>query len=437
MEHTVEEVKLKCGAKGLLIDVPEAPVFCMEIWFRGGYNSVKNTEIREVAHIMEHMACGANAMHKSSVEVDRYIKKYGAYSNAWTGRDYLAYVRVCPDFDWQRILKQLVVQLTTPKFLEEEFKSEFGNVEEEMQMSANEKWRELGCRMNEEFGFTFSETYPVRLKKMQGVKLADIKEHYSRTHGANNAVFFIAGNLKKERNKIISILEGLNALPNTKKFKLSDYPEVKSYNQPVVVPKTDIDNIYFSMEMHGKLSTDVSMLDVNLSLGALCDILSDGDHSRIYGVARKNGWVYGLWCSRYSYEGGEYTFDISCQVGKKNIDKLLDLIAKVYKDIKLNGPKKSEVDEAVMAMKGGRRMDNQTARSVMNWYSGWYTSYEEEKLMDYDSSEERYDLVSKKLIQELFLNLIKTKKWGAGFLGNVTEEDAKKWNAKLAEIFED
>jgi hypothetical protein len=41
------------------------------------------------------------------------------------------------------------------------------------------------------------------------------------------------------------------------------------------------------------------------------------------------------------------------------------------------------------------------------------------------------------LLKNYLQILIKAKKWGAGFLGNVDEAKAKKWNAKLAEIFED
>ncbi len=437
MEHKVEEVKLKCGAKGLLIDVPESPVYCMEIWFRAGDSKAKEYEKYEAAHIMEHLAFGANAQHKSIAEVDRYIKKYGAYSNAWTSRNYLAYIRSCPDFDWERILRQLVVQVTTPKFLEKEFKAEVGNVQEEFRGRANNQWGELGAVMNKKFGWDYAETDNERLKLMEKVELKDIKEHYARTHGAENAVFFVAGNLKKEKKKIIDVLEGLRDLPKAGRFEISKYPIIKGYDKPVVIPKKDVDNVYFYMEMHADLEDDMDLLDLNLNLGALCDIFSHGDHSKIYGYARQNGWVYNLGCYKGSDESGVYSFDVWCQVGRENIDKLLDLIVKVYREVKLNGLKKSEVDEAAMAMKGSRRMDNQTAGRVMDWYASWYTSYEEEKLRDYDACEKNYDDINKDVIQKLFLNLIKTNKWGAGFLGNVTEKDAKKWNTKLAEIFED
>lgn len=436
MEHKVEEVKLKCGAKGLLIDTPDAPVFVMELWFRAGDSKVKNPLKFETAHIMEHMALGANAQHASKKDVDRYIDKYGAYSNAWTGRDYLAYVRVCPDFDWERILKQLVVQATTPKFLEKEFKAEFGNVEEEMRLRTNNHWDEIFQVMNQEFGFTYSDTWMQRLEKMQKVKLSDIREHYERTHGAKNLVFFVAGNLSKERDKILGILEGLDSLPDTERFKLSPYPKIKNYVKPVIIKKTDVPNVYFNFEVH---ATDGSLGQQYLgaNLAVLSKILGDGDHSRIYGKARQKGLVYSLGCSRGMSENGEYEFYTYAQVGHENINKLIELIVVEYKKLIKVGLSKEEVAEAVESMKGGMRMDNQTASSIMHWYSGWYTAAEKEQLLHYEDVDSWYDEVTPESIQELFLNLIKTKKWGAGFLGNVTEKDAKKWNAKLAEIFED
>ncbi len=436
MEHKVEEVKLKCGAKGLLIDVPDAPVFCMEIWFRAGDSTVKEYSKYEAAHIMEHLAFGANAQHASSADVDRYIKKYGANSNAWTGTDYLAYVRECPDFDWERILKQLVVQITTPKFLEKEFKAEFGNVEEEMRLRSNNKWDEIWQVMQPKFGWEYEEKWLDRLKMMQSVTNKDIREHYKRTHGADNLIFFIAGDLTGKKERITSVLEGLNSLPKTGKFKLYEHPEIKPYKAPVVIPKEDVDNVYLTLKAFGVLD-DYEQYQVITNFGVLNKILTDGDHSRIYGKARKRGLVYSLGCSRYASEKGNYNWSLSCQVGNKNIDELLDLIVNEIKKIIKDGVSKEDIAEAVTSLKGSLRMDNQTAGSIMHWNSSWYTSHEEERVYDFDNVDKWYDEVTPESIQKLFLNLIKTKKWGAGFLGNVTETQAKKWNKKLSEIFED
>ncbi len=436
MKHTVEEVKLKCGAKGLLIDVPGSSVVAMEAWFRAGYSKVKEYEKREVAHIMEHMALGANSEQHSSAEADRFIQKNGAYSNAWTSREYIAYTRVCPDFDWKRILRQLVVQLTTPKFLKKEFTSEFGNVEQEMQQSSNNRWRELDFAMDSGFGEPFSEFYLERLSLMQSVKVEDVKEHYKRTHGADNAVVFIVGDLKGKKSEILKTLEGLSSLPSTKRFKLMKPSEAKLFKKPLVLKKEDVPNVYVSFRMHAK-KKDSNQAVETLRLNTLGEILTSGDHSRIYGKARQRGLVYSLGYSRGMDIEGQYYFEIYFQAGQDKIDSLFDLISTELVKLKNCSLSEEEVQERVNAGIGSLRISNQTVQSILDWNAGWYTSSEVEKVHDFSKVGEWYKKVDVESIQELFLNLIKSKKWGAGFLGNVTEEDAKKWNAKLAEIFED
>ena len=436
MEHKVEEVKLKCGAKGLLIDVPDAPVVCMEIWFRAGDAYTPSVDKLETAHLMEHIAFAANKEQKNAAEVARVISKYGADYNAHTSKNFLSYEITCPDFDWERLLKHLVMQVTTPKFLKKEFDAEFGNVKEEMQLRSNNKWTELGDRMNQSFGFDYAQTNLERLELMSNVKYTDIKQHYLNTHFVNNCLFFIAGPIKENRNNIIEILEGLKELPSGPKLKLPEkiVPNAFSTN-PVFIPKEDVPNVFASIEMFAFNGINEDELTANLV--CLCNVMGNGDHSRVYGKARAKGIVYGLGFSRTSREDGLYSIDVSFQVSKDNMPKLLELLVKEMKDVAENGLTNQEVEEAIMAIKGSMRMSNQTAGRILNWNVGWYISSEEEQIHDYDKVASYYDKVTPESIQKLFLNLIKTKKWGAGFLGNVTEKDAKKWNAKLAEIFED
>ena len=61
MIHTAQEVILKNGARGLLIDVPGATVMDFEFNFRAGEYLVPR-EKWEVPHLMEHVLLGANQM---------------------------------------------------------------------------------------------------------------------------------------------------------------------------------------------------------------------------------------------------------------------------------------------------------------------------------------------------------------------------------------
>ena len=64
MKHTVEEIKLKNGATGLLIDIPGASVMSTRIQFRAGMRYAKNHELYEIPHVVEHLAFGANSKYK-------------------------------------------------------------------------------------------------------------------------------------------------------------------------------------------------------------------------------------------------------------------------------------------------------------------------------------------------------------------------------------
>ncbi|HRN90402.1 MAG TPA: insulinase family protein, partial [Candidatus Saccharibacteria bacterium] len=132
MNHNVEEVRLKNGARGLLIDVPGATVMSMQFQFRAGNRYAKSKDIEQVAHIMEHMAFGANARFKSEHEFEFEFTKNGAYHNAYTSDTSMVYEADCADFEWDRILELQKLAICTPKFNETELNAEKGNVRGEL-----------------------------------------------------------------------------------------------------------------------------------------------------------------------------------------------------------------------------------------------------------------------------------------------------------------
>ena len=54
LKHRVSEVVLKNGARGLLIDVPDATVWEFEFQFRAGHRLTRSDKIYQTAHVMEH-----------------------------------------------------------------------------------------------------------------------------------------------------------------------------------------------------------------------------------------------------------------------------------------------------------------------------------------------------------------------------------------------
>ena len=131
MKHTVEKVKLSNGAEGLLIDIPDASVMTFEFNFRAGEYLV-DPKKWETPHIMEHVLLGANKKYPKARMFQAEFEKNGAYNNASTGVYDITYEAECADFEWERILDLMLLAISQPLFLQEEFYAELGNVQEEL-----------------------------------------------------------------------------------------------------------------------------------------------------------------------------------------------------------------------------------------------------------------------------------------------------------------
>src|ERR1700685_2689599 len=167
MKHKVTEITLKNGAKGVLIHVPDASVMTFDFNFRAGEYLVKPDKW-EVPHLMEHVLLGANELIPRARDFQAELEKNGAYSNAATGVYDITYEAECADFEWDRVLGLLLISIARPLFLEEEFKAEFGNVQEEMAARSNNHFRRLSLEMREALGL-IAKTDIERLELMSNV----------------------------------------------------------------------------------------------------------------------------------------------------------------------------------------------------------------------------------------------------------------------------
>jgi secreted Zn-dependent insulinase-like peptidase len=84
VKHTVEEIILKNGAKGLLVHVPDAMVLDVYLNFRAGEYLVDRDKW-EAPHLMEHVLLGANDIYPRARDFQAVVEQNGAYSNASTG----------------------------------------------------------------------------------------------------------------------------------------------------------------------------------------------------------------------------------------------------------------------------------------------------------------------------------------------------------------
>ena len=391
MKHTVEEIQLKNGMKGLLIDIPGATVMATRIEFRAGMCFAKNHDVYELPHVVEHLAFGANAKYRDEQDFEAEFTKNGAYHNAWTSDVSVCYETECADFEWQRIMELQRVSICEPKFNEEELKSEKANVRSELTGYMNDYYRLLWPRVQQAVGEDVLDLNQ-RRETISNIELKDIREHYRRTHTARNMLFVIAGKIKGRRKEIIRDLESW-PLKEGEKFEI---PFVDLHNgEAVSIRRKDASNITFGFSL---VTPRHLAPEEAFSMNCLNHILNGTMSSKIFGAARKRGLVYGMGSSLANNAASAY-WDFDGEVNVENAEELFSLIQEEMMKT-LNG-EISEADfEAAKSYALGRfQMGAQTVGQIADYYAENY--FVNESIERYDEMPELIRKIDRSQMIEL------------------------------------
>lgn len=368
MKHSVEEITLKNGAKGLLIDIPGASVMSTRIQFRAGMMYAKNHYVYEIPHVVEHLAFGANAKYKDEQAFEADFTKNGAYHNAWTSDISVCYETECADFEWDRIMELQRVSICEPRFNEEELKSEKANVKSELTGYMNDYYRLLWPRVQQAVGEDILDLSE-RRETIANIELKDIREHYRRTHTAKNMLFIIAGKIHGRKHKIIRALEDWN-LREGEKFEIP-MTDLHS-SEAVSIRRKDASNITFGFSLVTPRHLEPNEV---FAMNCLNHILNGTTNSRIFGAARKQGLVYGMGSSIASNAKNAY-WDFDGEVNVENAEKLFDLIQTELTKA-LNGDISDKDFEAAKSYALGRfQMGAQTVGQIADYYAENYFTNE-------------------------------------------------------------
>ena len=375
MKHSVEEITLKNGAKGLLVDIPGASVMSTRIQFRAGMMYAKNKDVYEIPHVVEHLAFGANAKYKDEQAFEAEFTKNGACHNAWTSDISVCYETECADFEWERIMDLQRVSICEPRFNEEELKSEKANVRSELTGYMNDYYRLLWPRVQQAVGEDIL-ALPERLETIRNIELKDIREHYRRTHTANNMMFIIAGKMRGRKHRIMKMLEEWE-LKEGEKFEIP-LSELHS-SEAVSIRRKDASNITFGFSLVTPRHLDFTEV---FAMNCLNHILNGTTNSKIFGAARKRGLVYGMGSSVASNAHNSY-WDFDGEVNIENADALFELIQTELMKT-LNG---EILDMDFLAAKsyalGRFQMGAQTVGQIADYYAESY--FTNEKYERYDN----------------------------------------------------
>lgn len=418
MRHYISEVELDNGARGLFINVPDASVMTFNISFRAGEYLVPE-EKWEVPHLMEHLILGANKQFPRGRDFQADFERNGAYSNASTGTYDITYESECADFEWKRILDRMIIPLTEPLFLEDEYKAEFGNVREELTARSNNHFRHLSLALREAYGYR-STTYQNRLELMKNVELEDLIGHYKETHYTSNMRFVIAGKLSPARREHIKTRLSSIELPEGDGRKVLPVEKPIGLKKPLFIANDTVDNFYFYLDTFMKRR----MSDKELHAMSLVNsMLTETLHSRILGAAREHGLVYGM--------NSNIHFDMNCtnwwfgaQVQPKNAAKLFEIMIKEINEVKNGKITRDDLKAAKQYRLGRFQRDVQTIAGLSGGYMGRY--FFEDVVEEYTKTPEHIRSVTKAQIVNGVNELFAEDNWGLGILGGVDRKPANK-----------
>ncbi len=427
MKHSVTHLDLSNGAKGLLVNIPDATVMTFEINFRAGEYLVEQQKW-ETPHLMEHVLLGANEAYRKSRDFQAELEKNGAYANASTGSYDITYEAECADFEWDRILGLLVLAISKPLFLQEEFDSESRNVREELFSRSNNHFRHLNLALRKEYGFV-ALTDQERLKLMDNVTITDIIEHYKKTHRAPNMRFVIAGNLTKSRKEIIEKLLGNIELPEEGyRTPLPDETPI-SQKKPLFIKNPTVENLYFYLDTFiRRRLTDSESYAMMLTNAILTETL----HSRIYGQAREKGLIYGV-SSNYARLLGSSNFWLGAQVMPSNVEGLFKIITTEITQLKNGKFSDDELKSAKLFALGRFQRSAQTVSSTANLYSSRY--FYEEEVEGYYEVPDKIQAVSRDQLEAVINAMFSEGIRGFGVLGSCGYDFAVHANKQLDSLW--
>lgn len=425
MKHTVKEIKLKNGARGLLIDVPGATTMSMQFQFRAGNRYVKSKDIEQVAHIMEHMAFGANARFKSEHEFEFEFTKNGAYRNAYTSDLSMVYEADCADFEWDRILDLQRLSICQPKFNEAELNAEKGNVRSELTNYLNDHHRILWPRVQQLLGEDVL-TYRQSLPTIGNVTIADVRDHHKRTHTTQNMRFVIAGKLKGRKSEIKRQMEAFD-LPRGTRFEVPRDTLTKA--GPSMIRRKDATNLTFGLFMAIPRELSDEELD---AMHYLNHILTGTMHSRIFGAARQKGLAYNVnaYTGTGFYDSG---WDITGQVNHEAAGELFDIITRELRNVLDGDINEKEVEAAKSFALGRYQMGAQTVSQISGFYTGRY--FDDGFIKNYEKVPDMIKNVTVERMVNTARGFINEDIWVLAAVSSGEKQELVELNDKVATLF--
>jgi predicted Zn-dependent peptidase len=284
--YAVNRFVLDNGLKLLVVENHSSPTFSYQTWFSvGSRNEIP--KYTGLAHLFEHMMFKGTSAHKEG-EFDRILESAGAEGeNAFTSRDYTAYVQEMPTTQLELITKMESDRMVNLIVDQKAFKTETEVVQNERRFR-NENSPD-GLMYQEIFSIAFT-AHPYRWpvigyqEDLERMSAADAVKFYKSYYSPNHATIAVAGDVDPQQ-VLALVKKYYGSLP------AQPTPPVLSQAEPAqTAPRRKTLKLSMQVEklMMGYHIPEVSHADTP-ALSLLSGVLTGGKSSRLHRALVETG----------------------------------------------------------------------------------------------------------------------------------------------------
>jgi predicted Zn-dependent peptidase len=426
VKHSVREHHLAGGASGLVIDVPGSAVTSLQLRFNSGYQFA-NPKRFEVPHVMEHLLSTVTQKHPGPNEFIIEAQKNGAYVNASTDADVNGYHYEFADFETERMLGLVAEQIAGPLFAQGAFKAEISNVREELSRNTTNHAAVCSIRLGAAAFPGIWMDYDDRIEQLPDITLANMREHYGRTHTAANGRFCIAGHFPDGGTAVAKLLDQVYAQVKAGERLVRSREIGRGLAKPVVT-KRDIKQLYYRAVMYfGELSEAERRAMTLLRM-----VLVGGMGSRILGEARRRGLAYHVSAAAHA-EPGNSSFGFAGYVTPGNATQLFKLMGREFAKVRAGEVAASELEAAKDLVIGSIKRQTQTPSDLLGWYMDPYD--ESGEIRDFDHNLDLLREVRPDEVAALAGKATAAGRHGVSLVGDLNIKVAGEYETLLAPVF--
>ncbi len=365
LQHKTKIHKLDSGARLLTIDIPNSISVYWSSIFKAGYRFV-DVDKYEMPHLAEHLAFEGTQRFPDSLDFKIQVERKGAYYNASTSNQRVAYEFVTIPDDLERIIDLNMGQIQSPIYGEEQIEQQKQVIDKEMNgKKESDGWR-LGYYEMHNVMPDMNPDINQRLKSGKEITRADLLEYYREFYGAKNTDFILAGDLSQiNLARVITII--------TKAMK-EQHQGIKHAIEPYAfAPKREIIYTYEPFRENQSLFSLRFIRPgednaTRASRVVMTHMLTGGLSARLGRKAREAGLTYGIGAGSSSGIDGS-----GISIGSQtNVDKLHDLVEMACAELAAVGCgdfSDEEMQHAVGHMVGGHRRSHQLPGALAGWYA--------------------------------------------------------------------